>query len=271
MPLPIINNISFSGASSFYFCPHFYKLTEIDRMKKDGATVYTAWGTLLHSYVQGVLLGKFTKEDAVKKLTRTWKKFCGLYKQKEVEGWCIPASKALLEIKDILEKKFGTFKVVSVEEKLVEHIRDEYTQKFKGFIDLVLELNDGSLVIIDIKSCASHFMFFKFKETFKDYQLTLYKYFFKQKKNTTVKIETYFTTVERNPSSKKPVELTRITSGTVKIKNALKWIDNALFSINSGKFPKNRMSCHKYTGVEQNLEKTCIFLNSPHCTSTNSR
>lgn len=265
------SNISFSSASSFHFCPHFYKLTEIDRLERQGSTVYTAWGTLLHSYLQGVLLDKLTPEEAGKKLTRTWKKFCGLYKQKEAEGWYIPASLTLLTIKDNLKNEFGEFKVVNVEERIAEEISKEYAQKFKGFIDLILELSDGSLVILDIKSCASHYAFFTFKETFKDYQLTLYKYFLQQKRLTKVKVETYFLTVERNPKSKVPMQLTRITSGPKKVSNALKWLDNILFSINKGNFPKNRTSCHKYAGSQQDLGKSCIFYDSSYCPSSNAR
>ena len=262
-----LKNISFSSVSSYYFCPRFFKLAQIEKLRT-GNSVHTIYGKLLHKYIQDVLTCKITPSKASQEIGKTWKKFCKLYKLKEHENWIISTTKALLTVQIELTKQFGKYKVISVEERLTEKINDTYPQLFKGFIDLVLELEDKSVVVIDIKSCSTHFMFFKYKETFKDYQLTLYKHFLKQKNNIQKNIETYFMTVERDFKSKSPVKLTRVTSGPKKISNALKWVESCLSSVNNGIFLKNRLSCHKYTTPGTFETNACIFFNTPNCVSS---
>ena len=179
MPHPALKVISYSSLSDWQYCPHYFKLTAIDKLKPFEKTVYSHWGTLIHKYMQNVLLEKLTAEEACNKLRRTWSKFCKLYGEEGSIGWSESGSKAILSIKEKLIEEFGSYEVLQVEERLAVPVPDDrFPQKFKGFIDIVLEVADGRIVVIDFKSCANSYLFNKFRDKFKDYQLSLYKFFY---------------------------------------------------------------------------------------------
>jgi hypothetical protein len=172
----------------------------------------------------------------------------------------IPAIAVILSIRQSFLSEFGPHEVLSSEEWLRSKC-DPYFQSFVGCIDLVVKLQNGKIIIADFKSCDSSFMFNKFMDCWKSYQLTLYAHFYSLKHNIDPKnIETYFVTLERNSKSKKPLQFSRITCGPKKIENALNWLNNSLASINAGKFLKNKASCCKYGEANP-----CFFFNSIHC------
>jgi len=150
--------------------------------------------------------------------------------------------------------------VIVCEQRLEEAFKEQYPQIFKGFIDIVFEMEDGKYIIADIKTCSSAFMFRKYQDAIKEYQLTLYKHFYAKKFNIDPdKIETYFILVEKDVKSKKPIQFSCITSGAKKVQNALEWVEKSLVQINRGMFLKNRMHCNAYGRV-------CPFYDSVHCT-----
>jgi len=276
MDLPIVNNISYSSLVNWQYCPKYYELVNIKRIPSISGKIYIHWGHLIHQYIQDTLLGNISPEDGCKRLRRTWRKFCNLYKNqikeshpelKNPEGMAIAGGEAVLNIEKEVRKQFGNFKVLEVECRL-KNPTDSWPQNFKGFIDLVLELEEGDtkIVILDIKSCKSHWAFSHFKDKYKDYQLTLYKHYYIQShpEYTVKDIETYFLTIERNPKSKDPINFIRVTGGKEKISNALKWLNSALSAINRGLFVKNRMSCHKYCSIPGD-KNTCTFYKTIHC------
>jgi hypothetical protein len=211
-----------------------------------------------------------TEEEAIQQFERKWKKFCGLYKKPLLEqfgdetipyAWIEPTKITIQTIKGEFAQQFGKYKILHIEERLASVIPGDYVQEFKGFIDIALEKEDGTIVIADFKSCDSRFMFNKFRNKYKDYQLTLYKYFYSKKYNVSLdKVETFFIPCERKPNSKSPLGFIKVTSGNVKVKNALEWLALALKSINAGLYMKNRMSCYKY-----GEGKPCVFHKTEHC------
>lgn len=266
MSLPILpSTISFSSLSDFHYCPHFYKLSNIDKLRVFVKNNYSYWGSIAHKYVQLVVLDKISPEDATKKIQRTWDKYCGIFKQEEeVRSWHLNSWKILSEMKSILTENFGKYKVLKIEERLSLPTGSE--QIFKGFIDLVLQLEDGKIVIIDFKSCDTTYKFNRFKETAKDYQLTLYKKYYAIKHNIPLKdISTYFITLERKKGVKKPVKVIHIGSTPKKISNATKWLEVALHNINSRRFLKKRSSCHKYSKAGIDETNTCVFYKTKYC------
>jgi hypothetical protein len=215
-------------------------------------------------------MNKCDAETAVKKFERTWKKFCGLYKKgiaKDVKDgvdpmdFGIPAVITIRTIKDRFLEEFGPFEALEAEEWLRQKC-NPFPQDFVGCIDLpIRQLNTGKIIITDFKSCGSSFMFNKFMDSFKSYQLTLYKHFYSQKHNVPMEnIETYFVTMERNPKSKKPLGFFRVTSGPKKVENALKWLNDTLDSINTKCFMKNICSCQKFGENHK-----CMFYGTEHC------
>ena len=79
--LPILNNISYSTLSDWNKCPWYFKVKNIDKVSDFSSSVETIYGTLIHRYVQQILLNETTADDAFIKFSRIWKKFIGIYKK----------------------------------------------------------------------------------------------------------------------------------------------------------------------------------------------
>ena len=259
--LPIVNTISYSGLSDWQLCSFYYKLVNIDRLKPWKNTVDTVFGQYVHKGCQDILQDKITIKAATKDFERKWKKFCGIYKLDDFLPLSGSATKIFSNIKKCFKKQFGKYKIIKVEKRLSEVSSSRWPQQFKGFIDIVLEKEDGKIVIIDLKTSDSAYSFTRYKDKYKDYQLVLYKHFYCiENKMNPENVETYFIVLEKDVNSKDPANVVRITSGSVKIKNALEWLESALTAINNKLFVKDFFSCRKY-----GEKHPCVFLSSPHC------
>ncbi len=266
MTLKIIDRVSYSSLINLKDCGWFYKLIHIELKGKFPDSMDTHFGKILHKYLQVILEKKNTETapllDAWRlEWQRLWSENQSLVTPKDnFEGMNKVGENVVQNALAIFEKEFPYKEVVAVEQRLEEPIfPDKYKQYFKGFVDIVFKLEDGTYVVGDIKTCASAYMFKKYQDKYKEYQLTLYKYFYAQKFGIDPdKIETFFILVEKNPDSKKPIQFSKVTSGKVKVQNALEWVDKSLATINRSIFMKNRMHCHAYG-------KDCIFLNTEHC------
>jgi hypothetical protein len=257
---PIVKTISFSSLSNFHHCPKYYELVNVKKFKTKG-TPATAFGTLLHKHIQEVLNNEHLIPASSLKFKRVWERFCRLYQITDKYKDLFPvAEKVLYYVNGFFKKEFGTFKIKHIEYKIKNKIAN-FPQDFKGYIDLVIELENGELVISDIKTTGSAFMFNKYKDNFKEYQLSLYKRFYSEIENIDRdKIRTLFIVIEKDLESKKPLVVVDVTSGDKKLANAESWLLNSLQAINSNKFIKNRMSCNKF-----GKDYPCIFYRSEHC------
>ena len=75
------------------------------------------------------------------------------------------------------------------------------------------------------------------------YQLTYYKHFYAKKYNIELdNIETHFALLKRT-AKKDKVEIFKVSSGEKKVKNALNFLNKALYNINNKNFVKNKISC----------------------------
>jgi len=239
------------------YCTHFFKIFKLLKSVEDAPSTYTNWGHLLHKYVQEAAKGN----PQPIKLIRTWMRFCRFYKLKSELVWAFSGAEAIITIQDKLKAEFGNYKVLDIELRLEMPTEGKWSQVFLGYIDIVLELEDGRIVIADFKSCKSHWAFNKFRDKFKDYQLTLYKNFYSKQCNVDPsRIDTYFITVQRSRSPSKALSFTRVTSGPKKVANAVAWMETALEAINTETFYKNRASCLKY-----GENYPCDLLNTEHC------
>ena len=128
---------------------------------------------------------------------------------------------------------------------------------FKGFIDLVLQTEDGKYHIIDWKTCSWGWDSRKKAEPMTTYQLTLYKHYFCLKHNIDPKhVETHFALLKRT-AKKDRVEIFRVSSGPRKTENALKLLYQAIYNIIKGVSIKNRLNCLK--------PYRCALYNTSHC------
>lgn len=250
-------HISFSALKTWKDCSYKYKLNYIDEIKLFNGNEYTVFGTALHEACERKVLDNSVDEVQV-------------FKDKFKEELDKLPSHIILEqkVKDDLQKQgimlsgmilealkqyFGSFKVVSAEEELKTNL--ESTEfNFKGYVDLILQTDDGKYHIIDWKTCSWGWDAAKRNDPMTNYQLTLYKHFFGKIKSIDPKqIETHFALLKRT-AKKDNVEIFRITSGPKKVENALKILNNAVHNISTGNFLKNRLNC-----------KNCEFYKTQHC------
>ena len=258
--LPIVNNISYSHLVDYDRCDWLYKLKHIEHLPDFTNSPETIYGTYIHEAIQDVLSGKIDFPSATKAFLRKWNKFCGIYKKyikKDIRFGVTCGPSIISSISEFFKATFGDHKVLYVEERLALPASERWPQNFKGFVDMVLELSDGTIAIVDFKSCSSAYMFNQYKTKQKDYQLVLYKHFYSKKYNIDLnKIKTFFVLLSRD--KKNPVSHLEITSGQKKINNALEWMSNALSAINRQVFFKNRSNCKMYN-------KDCTFYKTKHC------
>jgi hypothetical protein len=262
-----LKTISYSSLINYKNCPHFFKLVNVEKIRKFENNPKTIQGTLVHQGVQNILFNLKTEEETINRFKRTWKIFYRLYRKYiDLEKYDMKEMgqatvKVFKNIKKEFQNKFGNYKVLYVEEKLQESL-DDYPQNFKGFIDIVIELEDKTIVIIDFKSCDSAFFFKKYRDKYKDYQLTLYKNFLSKKyKIDFNKIKTYFVLLERKTKTRSLISFEEVGSSKIKISNALSWVNKSLKGINNNIFYKNRSFCKMYG-------KNCCFWNTNKCKLT---
>ena len=125
---PKVPHISFSALKNWDFCPFYHKLTYIEKIKLFRGNVHTAFGTSVHSGCEKLVLNEavdpephFSQEfkDQLESLPEDVEKDAKLIEQMRSIGGALPKY-AIAE----LHKKFPGFKVVSVEEEIVEPILD---------------------------------------------------------------------------------------------------------------------------------------------------
>jgi RecB family exonuclease len=250
-----MRHVSFSALKIFQECPHKYKLNYIDDKRKFTGNEFTAFGTAIHEACERKTLDpsidevqtfKDKFESEIKILSENSQLKIELIEQMKAQG--ISLAPLVLPA---LKQYFGSFRVVSAEEELLQQIPDTEFQ-FKGYVDLILQTDDGKYHVIDWKTCSWGWDMQKKSDPMTNYQLTLYKHFFGSIKNIDPKtIETHFALLKRT-AKKDNVEIFRITSGPKKVENALKILNNAVHNINKGIFPKNRLNCKgcEFAGTE---------------------
>jgi hypothetical protein len=258
---PIVDRVSYSSLVNFTYCGKYFELVNVKKLKTKGSP-HMAFGTLVHRGIQETLNHEELIPKAVEKFNKIWNRFCKFYKleQKYIDLATV-AEKSIYFGNGFMKKNFGIkFKIKHVEYQILHKI-SEFPQNFKGFIDLVIELDNGKIIIADIKTTQSIYNFNKYKDNIKEYQLTLYKKFYSEIEGIDRdKIETCFIVIEKAPDSKKPLSLVEVSSGDKKIANAELWLSNSLRSINAEKYIKNKLSCKKY-----GENYPCIFYKSDNC------
>jgi ATP-dependent exoDNAse (exonuclease V) beta subunit len=251
------NYVSFSGVKDWKFCPHYFKLTRIDKVYKFEGNIHTSFGTAIHEAVEFLLLNERVS-DKNYLLNETNKKFLWSFKKmlsgldekpdlKLVEEMKKQAPLIFKGVLPQLRKEFGNFTVISTEEQLniplEEYKLNEF--QFKGFIDLIIKTEDGKYHVIDWKTCSWGWNMKKKTDPMVNYQLTYYKHFYAKKAGIDLKdIETYFILLKRT-AKKENVEVYRVSSGQRKMTSALTLLENAVHNIDHGNHVKNKTSCRQ--------------------------
>ena len=252
-------HISYSELKIWAECPFKHKLMYIDKIKGFTGNEYTAFGGAIHSLCESAIIKEIDSpdyEEFFQHVFREELKKIEVTKPNLVLEMLNQANNITPEIIPAVQNHFGTYEVISVEERLFENIEefDEIEYNFKGFIDLVLKTEDGKYHIIDWKTCSWGWDMRRKSDRLTTYQLTLYKKFFCQKHNIDpANVETHFALLKRT-AKKNHVEIFRVSSGNRKMLNANQLLLKAVSNINKQIKFKNRLSCDR-----------CEFRKTEHC------
>lgn len=258
-------HLSFSAVKDFDFCPHYYKLSRVDKIKPFTGNIYTAFGTAIHSTCEEMLLKNFKiKENdffyrqfyyELKKLD---KEILDSYEEKELEKFTEQGHSILSEFPSFMEETFGNYKVISTEEQLrCKILLSEQTvhdYDFLGFVDCIIKTEDGKYHVIDWKTCSWGWDSRRKTDTMTTYQLSYYKHFYSKMTGVPFEdLETHFVLLKRT-AKKDIIEMVKVTNGTKKVNNALKLLENTAYNVDSENFIKNKLSCGK-----------CDFYKTEYC------
>ena len=253
--------ISYSEFKIWNECPHKHKLIYIDKVPYYSSNEYTAFGTAIHEACENILPNPETNayqvfEQSFLRELKQLKEEGHELNVKLVTDMRAQAKPICEQVLPAVKEHFGSFEVFSIEEKLMEPMKDieSFDKKFKGFIDLVIKTPDQKYHIIDWKTCSWGWDMKKKSDKIINYQLTMYKHFFAQKHNVDKNnIETYFALLKRT-AKKDNVEIFRVTSGEKKTNNCLSLLEKSVINIEKGITVKNRLSC-----------KYCKFYQTENC------
>ena len=251
-------HISFSELKVWNDCAFKHKLVYIDEIKEFKGSEHTAFGTAMHYVCENIFDGKkdlltIFQQKFLEELTVLKNDNVKLHKPL-IDSMRKQGENMLSHILPAVKETFSSFEVVSIEEELYIPLSDN--KKFKGFIDLVLKV-DNKYHIIDWKTCSWGWDSRRKADRMTTYQLTLYKHFFAKKHNIDPNdIETHFALLKRTAKSNN-VEIFNVPSGPKKTENAVKLLDKALYNIENSVQIKNRLSCTSGYGCEFYKTKYC--------------
>ena len=259
-------HVSFSELKNWQRCPHYHKLVHVDKLKGFEGNVHTAFGTAVHDVCEQLLLDgtdvgceALFEERFLKALQVLPDKIKDKLDKKLVTDMRQQGKEIVVLVLEAVEEYFGSYEVVSTEEKLMQPIKEfiEHEYSFKGFIDLVVKTDDGKYHVIDWKTCSWGWDSRRKTEPMTTYQLTFYKHYFATKHGIDPKdVETHFALLKRTAKDN-CAEIFRVTSGPKKTENALKLLDKAVYNIKKQNCFKNRLSCTAGYGCEFYKTKYC--------------
>lgn len=254
-------HVSFSEIFKYHECKFRHKLTYIDE-NKEPKTIHLVFGNAVHDSIDATKNGAKNAWITMGKTIYKWIKENPIHRYKNKKGkmveieldpkeWTKQALGIYSEIFDWLDDKFPNYELIGSEIELYEPIQEVEDVKFKGFIDFFIKF-DGNYHLIDFKTCSWGWNKEKRSDTYKQYQLTLYKNFLcKKMKIDPKKVKTHFVLLKRLPPKKKNepeayesrVELITITSGPKKMENANNWMLKQVKGMKKGLRLKNRTAC----------------------------
>ena len=274
-------HISYSEWKNWHICPHYHKLTYIDKVAQFEGNIYTAFGKAIHTVCEFTLTSpeKYREPGAIDALVKEQflKELKALpeaaqhdakanFKLKE---WLVNGLDIIPDLYRCLSLKFGKlgedWEVLKAEEQLYVPITEftEAEKNFKGFIDLVVySKKDQKVHLIDWKTCSWGWKPQKKSDKILAYQLVFYKHFYARKYEVDPKdVDCHFVLLKRTAKPGKKAEFVRVTAAKKRTTDALNALTKALHNINKQNYIKNRAAC---TGCKDRFG-TCEFYQTEYC------
>ena len=255
--------ISYSELSTWMECNYRHKLKYIDKIKLDGPSEHTEFGTLIHEILEEFLKTKKLPEDYQvykDKLTKMFdilppKEGGRVLPEKDWQNTIEPIIKSF---PDFMDKTFPGWEYFETEYELFEKIDDEEEKKFKGYVDAIIKVPNkkGKIqyVICDYKTTSFGWTLDKKTDPKKTMQLVLYKYLLARKLNIELTdIKCYFILLKRT-TKKERCEPVVVSVGPKTIAKAIELMERFLNTTRMGLFPKDRNNC-----------TYCVYKNTKHC------
>ena len=274
-------HISYSEWKNWHICPHYHKLTYIDKVTQFQGNIFTAFGKALHTVCELTLTSpeKYRGSGTIEALVKEQflKELKALPEDEQqrakrdfkLKEWLVSGVEIIPDLYRCLTEKFGKlgedWEVLAAEEQLYEPITEftEAEKNFKGFIDLVvMSKKDKKVHLIDWKTCSWGWKREKKSDTILSYQLVYYKHFWSQKYGVDPKdVDCHFVLLKRTAKAGKKAEFVRVTAAKKRTTDALNTLTKALHNINKENYIKNRTAC---TDCKDRFG-TCEFYKTEHC------
>jgi hypothetical protein len=274
-------HISYSEWRNWHICPHYHKLTYIDKVTQFQGNIFTAFGKALHTVCELTLTSpeKYRGSGTIEALVKEQflKELKALPEDEQqrakrdfkLKEWLVSGIEIIPDLYRCLTEKFGKlgedWEVLAAEEQLYEPITEftEAEKNFKGFIDLVvMSKKDKKVHLIDWKTCSWGWKREKKSDTILSYQLVYYKHFWSRKYDVDPKdVDCHFVLLKRTAKAGKKAEFVRVTAAKKRTTDALNTLTKALHNINKKNYIKNRTAC---TDCKDRFG-TCEFYQTEHC------
>tara|TARA_R110002020_G_scaffold207313_4_gene412833 strand:- start:13993 stop:14832 length:840 start_codon:yes stop_codon:yes gene_type:complete len=274
-------HISYSEWKNWLICPHYHKLTYIDKVKQFQGNIHTAFGKAFHTLCEETLTKTEKYRSQEKIITLLKEQFVKELKSLPIDEqqkaandfnlpeWIENGIEIIPDLYTTLVQKFGKlgedWEVLAAEEQLYVPITEfaEEKKNFKGFIDLVVySKKDEKIHLIDWKTCSWGWRREKKSDTTLAYQLVMYKHFYSQKYDVEPKdLECHFVLLKRTAKRGSKVEFIRITAAKKRTTDALKSLTTALYNITNKRYIKNRNSCTNC----KHRPGVCEFYKTEYC------
>ena len=274
-------HISYSEWKNWHICPHYHKLTYIDKVTQFEGNIFTAFGKALHTVCEYTLTSpeKYREAGAIDALVKAQllKELKALPEGEQqrakrdfkLKEWLVNGLEIVPDLYRCLTEKFGKlgedWEVLKAEEQLYVPITEftEAEKKFKGFIDLVVySKKDEKIHLIDWKTCSWGWQPQKKSDKILAYQLVYYKHFYARKYEVDPKdIDCHFVLLKRTAKAGNKAEFVRVTAAKKRTTDALNALTKALHNINKENYIKNRIAC---TNCKDRFG-TCEFYQTKHC------
>jgi uncharacterized protein YeeX (DUF496 family) len=255
-----IKKISYSQVYNWSKCPHLHWLISVSKQIPYSSNTYSVFGYAIHESLEYQLLLKVLEKDLdFNKIRQYYMERLRNKVDRNIEDVDLTLMKELNKkvkilhenLDNFLTEKYGVYSIVSIEEDIkgkVPYKSDRWDYRFIGYVDLIIQDENGVYHMIDFKTSKSSWTRYQRQDKSKYYQLILYKYFWLQNKSIPVKdVKVSYVFLKRNGkvSSFDP------TSGKKRMENSVELMKKMIWNAYEREFYIKKKGDCKFCGCEE--------------------